>query len=147
MSHGILPPSRVSETQNRNQNGSQNHAFESSIQIQIQSELITQKVRTTPRTSWPTRPNQGKKPISGIRILDIIRIIGGPSSAKIHSVLGADVHQISSCTIPEATILTFDTQLGKRDIGIELKSVEGRLVFRGLFEVRIYCWMGIEPVL
>jgi hypothetical protein len=43
---------------------------------------------------------------------------------------------------PEATILTFDTQLCNHDTRIELKSVDGRMIFQCLFEVRIVLLVG-----
>lgn len=83
---------------------------------------------------WPRVSDARNRPLGGIKGLDVTRVIAGPSISKILALLGADVLRISSRKIPEATILMLDTQVGKRNVVIGLKSVEGKLEFRALLE-------------
>ena len=55
------------------------------------------------------------------------RATAGPSISNILSRIGVDVLRISSCTVPEATVISFDTQLGEWDTSIDLKVVEGKV--------------------
>lgn len=73
------------------------------------------------------------------------QVIAGPSIYKILALLGADVIRGSSRKIPEATILMLDTQVGKRNVVIDLKSVEGKLVFRALLKEAGVLLDGYRP--
>jgi hypothetical protein len=98
-----------------------------------------------PPTPWPTIPDIRNRPLTGIKVLDVTRVIAGPSISKILALLGADVLRVSCRKIPEATVLMFDTQVGKRDVEIDLKSVQGKLEFRELLEDADVLLDGFRP--
>lgn len=98
-----------------------------------------------PPVPWSSLSDPKNRPLAGIKVLDLTRVIAGPSISKILALLGADVLRISSRGIPEATILMFDTQIGKKDAEIDLKSVEGKLKFRALLEEADVLLDGYRP--
>lgn len=98
-----------------------------------------------PPVPWPAISDPRNRPLAGIKVLDLTRVIAGPSISKILALLGAEILRISSRTIPEATILMFDTQIGKRDAELDLKCVEGKLKFRALLEEADVLLDGYRP--
>ncbi|KAG5808958.1 hypothetical protein H9Q71_006583 [Fusarium xylarioides] len=54
------------------------------------------------------------------------KILIAPAVSKILSVLGADVIRVSCSRLPEYSATMPDLQTGKRDVDIDLKTIEGR---------------------
>jgi crotonobetainyl-CoA:carnitine CoA-transferase CaiB-like acyl-CoA transferase len=77
---------------------------------------------------WPA----GDRPLSGIRVLDLSRVIAGPVAGRTLAAHGADVLLISGPDLPAIPWLTIDTGRGKLSSLIELTSEQGRNVMRGL---------------
>lgn len=102
-------------------------------------------VLTLPAVPWPTMTNALNRPLTGIKVLDLTRVIAGPTISKILALQGADVLRVSSRSIPEASILMFDTQIGKRDVEIDLKTRPGKLAFRALLEEADVILDGFRP--
>lgn len=88
---------------------------------------------TLPPTPWPTF-KKGLRPLAGIRVLDLTKVVAGPTITRILALLGADVLRISTTTKPDAAFILFDGQMGKRDVELNLKSPEGRATFEGLLK-------------
>ncbi|OCK77889.1 CAIB/BAIF family enzyme [Lepidopterella palustris CBS 459.81] len=97
--------------------------------------------------AWaPTCPQDTRnRPLAGIKVLDLTRVVAGPTISKILALAGADVLRISSLTVPEASSLVFDMQIGKRDCHLDLKTVEGKLAFRNLVEEADVIVDGYRP--
>ncbi|KAL6242074.1 hypothetical protein RBB50_010986 [Rhinocladiella similis] len=101
--------------------------------IMAQEPLWTTTRLPAPRKPWPkTTDRQGCKPLAGIRILDVSRVIAAPAVSKILSVLGADVLRVSCHRLPDYAATMPDLQTGKRDTNLDLKTEEGRRVFTEL---------------
>ncbi|KAH7089680.1 CAIB/BAIF family enzyme [Paraphoma chrysanthemicola] len=84
--------------------------------------------------SWPSALPGDERPLAGIKVIDITRVIAGPTISRVLSLLGADVLRIShSAKLPD-TVLLYDTQIGKRDTTIDLKSLDGKKKLRKLIE-------------
>ncbi|KAJ5180903.1 hypothetical protein N7492_004113 [Penicillium capsulatum] len=98
-----------------------------------------------PAVPWPITTNAQNRPLAGIKVLDLTRVIAGPTISKILALQGADVLRVSSKNIPEASILMFDTQIGKRDVEINLKTTPGKLSFRRLLEQADVILDGFRP--
>ena len=77
---------------------------------------------------WPG----GDRPLAGVRVLDLSRVIAGPVAGRTLAVHGADVLLISGPDLPAIPWLTIDTGRGKLTSFVELKSEQGRDVFRDL---------------
>src|SRR5579863_6403055 len=74
----------------------------------------------------PKRWALGKRPLSGLRVLDLSRVIAGPVAGRTLAAHGADVLLISGADLPAIPWLTIDTGRGKLTTFIDLKRDEGR---------------------
>ena len=77
-------------------------------------------------------PPAGASPLSGIRALDLSRVIAGPMAGRALAELGADVIRISSPDLPSLEPLVIDTGFGKRAAFADLKTDTGRAALRRL---------------
>jgi crotonobetainyl-CoA:carnitine CoA-transferase CaiB-like acyl-CoA transferase len=68
----------------------------------------------------------GPRPLSGIRVLDLSRVIAGPMVGRTLAEHGADVLRVSGPGLPAIESLVIDTGHGKRAAEIDLGSGEGR---------------------
>ena len=71
---------------------------------------------------WP----EGERPLAGIRVLDLSRVIAGPVAGRTLAAHGADVLLISGPELPAIPWLTIDTGRGKLTSFVELKNEQGR---------------------
>ena len=71
---------------------------------------------------WP----RGDRPLSGLRVLDLSRVIAGPVAGRTLAVHGADVLLVSGPDLPAIPWLTIDTGRGKLSAFLDLKNGEGR---------------------
>src|SRR4030081_3715277 len=90
---------------------------------------------------WPA----GDRPLAGVRVLDLSRVIAGPVAGRTLAVHGADVLLISGPDLPAIPWLTIDTGRGKLSSFVELKSEQGRDVFRGLLAQADIVSQGYRP--
>lgn len=76
-------------------------------------------------TPWPQSQTTGQ-PLAGIKVLDLTRVIAGPTVTRVLALMGADVLRISTDTQADAVPFIADGQLGKRDANINLKTSNGK---------------------
>jgi len=81
----------------------------------------------------PFTPNPAR-PLEGVKVLDLTRVIAGPVAGRTLSAHGADVLYVASPTIPNLPTLIADTGRGKRACAIDLETPEGRATLRALVE-------------
>ncbi|KAF5700033.1 CAIB BAIF family enzyme [Fusarium mundagurra] len=74
------------------------------------------------------------RPLEGIKILDISRVIAAPTISKLAALYGATVLRVSCASEPELGLLLVDGNLGKLDTSINLKSTEGKKQFLELLQ-------------
>ena len=65
-------------------------------------------------------PAQGDTPLSGIRVLDLTRVLAGPTCARTLAQYGADVLYIASPNLPASTGFISDTNHGKLSAWLDL---------------------------
>jgi CoA transferase family III len=90
---------------------------------------------------WPN----GDRPLAGLRVLDLSRVIAGPVAGRTLAVHGADVMLISSPDLPAIPWLTIDTGRGKLTSFVDLKTGQGRDVLRGLLAEADIFSQGYRP--
>jgi len=90
---------------------------------------------------WP----RGDRPLAGIRVLDLSRVIAGPVAGRTLAVHGADVLLISGPDLPAIPWLTIDTGRGKLTSFVELKNEQGRGVLRDLLSDADIFSQGYRP--
>ena len=73
------------------------------------------------------------RPLAGVKVLDLTRVLAGPVASRFLAGLGADVLRIDSPTWNEPGVVP-EMTLGKRCARLDLKSPEGRQVFENLLK-------------
>ncbi|MES2195647.1 MAG: CoA transferase [Pseudomonadota bacterium] len=91
--------------------------------------------------AWPP----GDRPLAGLRVLDLSRVIAGPVAGRTLAVHGADVLLISGPDLPSIPWLTIDTGRGKLTSLVELRSEQGRQVLRDLLAAADIFSQGYRP--
>ncbi|MBD8094517.1 CoA transferase [Pseudomonas fluorescens] len=73
------------------------------------------------------------RPLAGIKVLDLTRVLAGPVASRFLAGLGADVLRIDSPTWNEPGVVP-EMTLGKRCARLDLKTAEDRQVFESLLK-------------
>jgi len=63
----------------------------------------------------------GERPLAGIRVLDLTRVLAGPTCARTLAEHGADVLKISASHLPDSGEMDIDTGLGKLSAALDLR--------------------------
>lgn len=87
----------------------------------------------------------GARPLSGIRALDLTRIIAGPVAGRTLAAHGADVMNISSPHLPSIPSLVIDTGRGKRAAHLDLDTPHGVATLRQLVRGADVFIQGYRP--
>jgi crotonobetainyl-CoA:carnitine CoA-transferase CaiB-like acyl-CoA transferase len=90
--------------------------------------ISIEKIGEAPPRPWPT----GDRPLAGVRVLDLSRVIAGPVAGRALAAHGADVLLISGPDLPAIPWLTIDTGRGKLTGFVDLKREQGRSELRDL---------------
>ncbi|WP_018154858.1 CoA transferase [Demetria terragena] len=78
---------------------------------------------TNTRAAWTPRSDH-ELPLSGMRVLDLTRVIAGPSATRFMAALGADVLRVDPPHLPELQDQHVDTGFGKRSALADLRRPE-----------------------
>ena len=95
--------------------------------------------------SAPEPPPEGDRPLSGVRVLDLTRVIAGPMCGRTLAEHGADVMRVSGPGLPFIEPLVIDTGYGKLAAEVDLKSAEGRETLRTLLTEADVLSQGYRP--
>jgi crotonobetainyl-CoA:carnitine CoA-transferase CaiB-like acyl-CoA transferase len=100
-----------------------------------------EKIGEAPPRPWP----QGDRPLAGLRVLDLSRVIAGPVAGRTLAAHGADVLLVSGPELPAIPWLSIDTGRGKLTTFIALKSEAGRAQMRELLKDADIFSQGYRP--
>jgi crotonobetainyl-CoA:carnitine CoA-transferase CaiB-like acyl-CoA transferase len=103
--------------------------------------ISIEKIGDAAPKPWPA----GDRPLAGIRVLDLSRVIAGPVAGRTLAAHGADVLLISGPDLPAIPWLTIDTGRGKLTSFVELRSEQGREVLRNLLAQADIFSQGYRP--
>ncbi|HZE55480.1 MAG TPA: CoA transferase [Bradyrhizobium sp.] len=84
--------------------------------------ITIEKIGEAAPKPWP----RGDRPLAGLRVLDLSRVIAGPVAGRTLAAHGADVLLISGPDLPAIPWLTIDTGRGKLTGFLDLKREQGR---------------------
>lgn len=84
-------------------------------------------------------------PASGVRVLDLTRVIAGPVATRTLALLGADVLRIDSPHLPEDPDAHADTGFGKRSTRLDLADPRDRQTFEELLDRADVVVTGYRP--
>jgi crotonobetainyl-CoA:carnitine CoA-transferase CaiB-like acyl-CoA transferase len=82
--------------------------------------------------SKPEPFGKGAMPLSGVRVLDLTRVLAGPTCARTLAQYGAEAMVISSPNLPSVPYFVTDTGHGKRAAFVDLATEDGRVRLREL---------------
>ena len=71
-------------------------------------------------------PSAAARPLAGMRVLDLTRVIAGPVAGRTLAAHGADVLHISAAHLPSFDELVMDTGRGKRSAALDLRAPADR---------------------
>jgi len=74
----------------------------------------------------------GNRPLSGIRVLDLTRVLAGPTCARTLAEHGADVLKITRADLPHSGELDLETGIGKLSAHLDLRDPAQAETLRGL---------------
>ena len=92
----------------------------------------------------PARP-AAARPMARLRVLDLTRIIAGPTAGRILASHGAEVLAISAAHLPSVFPLVVDSGRGKRQAALDLRGADGRETLRGLVRDADVFLQGYRP--
>ena len=75
---------------------------------------------------------RGDRPLAGIRVLDLTRVVAGPTCARTLAEHGADVLKIARPGLPDSGIMELDTGVGKLSAYLDLRRPEDAARLREL---------------
>ncbi|MBS0517632.1 MAG: CoA transferase [Proteobacteria bacterium] len=94
----------------------------------------------------PARPlAKGDRPLSGVRALDLTRVLAGPTSGRVLAENGADVLHVVAPHLPYQTELLMDTGHGKRCTWVDLRDSAGAETLKGLISEADIFTQGYRP--
>lgn len=74
----------------------------------------------------------GARPLAGVRVLDLTRVLAGPTCARALAEHGADVLKISGPHLPDSGAFELDTGIGKRAAHLDLRAARDAAALRVL---------------
>jgi crotonobetainyl-CoA:carnitine CoA-transferase CaiB-like acyl-CoA transferase len=99
------------------------------------------RIGDSPREDLP----QGSRPLSGIRVLDLTRVLAGPTCARTLAEHGADVLKITGAHLPNLGYQEFDTGHGKLSAHLDLREQHDVDILRGLVREADVFSQGYRP--
>ncbi|MBI4081821.1 MAG: CoA transferase [Candidatus Lambdaproteobacteria bacterium] len=93
----------------------------------------------------PLALGQGQRPLSGLRVLDLTRIIAGPVCGRTLAAHGADVLLVTAAHLPSVEVLVIDSGRGKLTTQIDLREQAGRAALAGLVQDAHVFVQGYRP--
>ncbi|MET1113620.1 MAG: CoA transferase [Comamonas sp.] len=98
--------------------------------LAAQELVAITRIGAAPPLPWPALA-EADKPLAGLRVLDLTRIIAGPVAGRTLAAHGADVMLVNGPHLPNIEALA-DTSRGKRSAQLDLRATQGRQALRDL---------------
>jgi crotonobetainyl-CoA:carnitine CoA-transferase CaiB-like acyl-CoA transferase len=95
--------------------------------------------------SAPEPLPEGERPLSGIRVLDLTRVLAGPTSARTLAEHGADVMKITAQHLPNIGYQEYDTGHGKLQAHLDLRQPRDLDTLLGLVRETDVFTQGYRP--
>ncbi|HTD89159.1 MAG TPA: CoA transferase, partial [Burkholderiales bacterium] len=95
--------------------------------------------------SAPEALPNGNRPLSGIRVLDLTRVIAGPTCARTLAEHGAEVLKITGAHLPSLGRQEYDTGHGKLSAHLDLREAKDTEILRELVRDADVFSQGYRP--
>lgn len=93
---------------------------------------------------WKYDPRAGL-PLQGLKVLDLTRVIAGPTATRTLAAFGAQVLRVDGPRLPELPWQHVDTGFGKRSTVLDAKSAAGRAKIHELLRDADAVILGYRP--
>jgi crotonobetainyl-CoA:carnitine CoA-transferase CaiB-like acyl-CoA transferase len=95
--------------------------------------------------SPPEQLPDGDRPLSGVRVLDLTRVLAGPTCARTLAEHGADVLKITGAHLPSLGYQEYDTSHGKLSAHLDLRQPKEIEILRALVRQADVFSQGYRP--
>lgn len=102
------------------------------LNVQQPPWTVTPLQGNLPPTPFPTSRTDSRKILEGVKVLEMCRIIAGPTVTRILAEYGADVLKITSPNLSDVPFFQVDGNMGKHAADLDLKTEAGRQEFEKL---------------
>lgn len=99
-----------------------------SAAVATQPLLEIERIGDAPPEPLP----KADRPLAGVRVLDLTRVLAGPTAAKTLAEHGADVLKITAAHLPDSGDTDLDTGLGKLSAQLDLRAARGAETLKAL---------------
>ena len=104
--------------------------------------LTLDKTGESAPKNWSPNP---ARPLEGVKVLDMTRVIAGPVCGRTLAAFGAEVLRLSPPRYPDRGPLVLDGGAGKRNALLNIKSKVGRETFQALVRDADIIVQGYRP--
>ncbi|KEF59506.1 uncharacterized protein A1O9_04350 [Exophiala aquamarina CBS 119918] len=95
---------------------------------------------------WPdTKDTSPRRPLAGLKVLDLTRVIAAPAVTRGLAELGASVMRVTSPNIADFTVLAVDMSWGKWQCSLDLTTDEGKMRLKDLIREADVVVQGYRP--
>ncbi|EUC40619.1 hypothetical protein COCMIDRAFT_108348 [Bipolaris oryzae ATCC 44560] len=97
------------------------------VNVKQQKQAIS-----TPPISFPPLSPQDRRPLAGVKIVELTRVIAGPEVGTILAAFGADVIRLNPPHLPDINIMQLTLNAGKRTSTVDLRKESDRTYLQSL---------------
>jgi crotonobetainyl-CoA:carnitine CoA-transferase CaiB-like acyl-CoA transferase len=87
----------------------------------------------------------GNRPLAGLRVLDLTRVIAGPVCGRTLAAHGADVLLVTAPHLPATEVFVIDSGRGKLSTSLDLRQADARATLEGLLRQADVFVQGYRP--
>ncbi|MFZ4287292.1 CoA transferase [Variovorax sp. HJSM1_2] len=113
------------------------------LALKTQPLWTLERIGDAPPLSLPALPAEAR-PLHGVRVLDLTRILAGPVGGRTLAAYGADVMLVNAPHLPNIASIA-ETSRGKRSVLADLRSLAGRADFAALLQGSHVMLQGYRP--
>jgi crotonobetainyl-CoA:carnitine CoA-transferase CaiB-like acyl-CoA transferase len=106
------------------------HPHAAAVAAQPLLEIV--KIGDAPPQPLPAGLRGPMRPLAGVRVLDLTRVLAGPTCARTLAEHGADVLKITGAHLPDSGSSELDTGIGKLSAHLDLRTAAGVETLRSL---------------
>lgn len=111
--------------------------------VRSQPLFTIERIGEAPPLALPPLASH-QRPLEGLKVLDLTRILAGPVATRALAAYGADVMLVNSPHLPNIEAIA-DTSRGKRSAHVDLRSHEGRAAMDALVQQAHVFTQGYRP--